>query len=55
MLGKLVVGKWKMNGDLRQHDALLADLRSGWSVQVMREIAVCVPFTYPHKQGLTET
>ncbi len=55
MLGKLVVGKWKMNGDLRQHDALLADLRSGWPVQVMREIAVCVPFPYPHKQGLTET
>ena len=29
MRGKLVVGNWKMNGGLRQNDALLADLRSG--------------------------
>jgi triosephosphate isomerase len=46
MPGKLVVGNWKMNGDLRQNDALLADLRAGWPAQATREIAVCVPFPY---------
>jgi triosephosphate isomerase len=46
MPGKLVVGNWKMNGDLRRNDALLADLRVGWPVRAVREIAVCVPFPY---------
>jgi triosephosphate isomerase len=46
MPGKLVVGNWKMNGDLRRNDALLADLRLGWPAQAGREIAVCVPFPY---------
>jgi len=46
MRGKLVVGNWKMNGDLRRNDALLADLRAGWPGQALREIAVCVPFPY---------
>ncbi len=46
MLGKLVVGNWKMNGDLRRNDALLADLRVGWPEQATRQIAVCVPFPY---------
>jgi triosephosphate isomerase (TIM) len=46
MLGKLVVGNWKMNGDLRHNDALLSGLRAGWPAQATREIAVCVPFPY---------
>lgn len=46
MRGKLVVGNWKMHGDLRRNDALLADLRSGWNAPAGREIAVCVPFPY---------
>jgi triosephosphate isomerase len=46
MLGKLVVGNWKMNGDLRHNDALLSGLRSGWSTEAARKIAVCVPFPY---------
>jgi triosephosphate isomerase len=46
MLGKLVVGNWKMNGDLRHNDALLAGLRAGWPVRATREISVCVPFPY---------
>jgi triosephosphate isomerase len=46
MRGKLVVGNWKMNGDLRRNDALLADLRAAWPGQALREIAVCVPFPY---------
>jgi triosephosphate isomerase len=46
MRGKLVVGNWKMNGSLRQNDALLADLRSGWTAVPSRRIAICVPFPY---------
>jgi triosephosphate isomerase len=46
MRGKLVVGNWKMNGGLRQNDALLADLRAGWKAQDARAIAVCVPYPY---------
>ncbi len=46
MRGKLVVGNWKMNGDLRRNDALLAGLRDGWKGAGAREIAVCVPFPY---------
>jgi triosephosphate isomerase len=50
MSGTLVVGNWKMNGDLRHNDALLAGLRAGWrqgtAQESAREIAVCVPFPY---------
>jgi triosephosphate isomerase len=46
MRGKLVVGNWKMNGGLRQNDALLADLRAGWTNQDGRAVAVCVPYPY---------
>jgi triosephosphate isomerase len=46
MRGKLVVGNWKMNGGLRQNDALLADLRAGWRASKSRELAVCVPYPY---------
>ncbi len=46
MRGKLVVGNWKMNGDLAQNDRLLGDLRAGWRATEAREIAVCVPFPY---------
>ena len=46
MRGKLVVGNWKMNGGLRQNDALLADLRAAWTAPESRELAVCVPYPY---------
>lgn len=46
MRGKLVVGNWKMNGGLRQNDALLADLRAGWAAPPGRQLAVCVPHPY---------
>jgi triosephosphate isomerase len=46
MRGKLVVGNWKMNGGLRQNDALLADLRAGWTAPPGRQLAVCVPHPY---------
>src|SRR5438132_4845257 len=46
MRGKLVVGNWKMNGGLRQNDALLAALRVGWTAPPTRGLAVCVPYPY---------
>ena len=46
MRDKLVVGNWKMNGGLKQNDALLASLRSDWDAPAGRWIAVCVPFPY---------
>jgi triosephosphate isomerase len=46
MRGKLVVGNWKMNGGLRQNDALLTELRAGWEAPAGRKLAVCVPFPY---------
>src|ERR1700693_5750379 len=46
MRGKLVVGNWKMNGDLAQNDKLLSDLRARWRATETREIAVCVPYPY---------
>ena len=46
MRGKLVVGDWKMNGGLRQNDALLAELRARWAAPGRRDLAVCVPYPY---------
>lgn len=46
MRDKLVVGNWKMNGGLKQNDALLASLRSDWDAAAGRRLAVCVPFPY---------
>ena len=46
MRGKVVVGNWKMNGGLRQNDALLSELRTGWAPQEGRRLAICVPFPY---------
>jgi len=46
MRGRLVVGNWKMHGGLKENDALLADLRAGWTAPVGRSLAVCVPFPY---------
>jgi triosephosphate isomerase (TIM) len=46
MRGKLVVGNWKMNGGLKRNDALLADLRGGWTAPEGRALAVCVPYPY---------
>jgi len=46
MRGKLVVGNWKMNGGLRQNDALLGELRAQWAAPGERELAVCVPYPY---------
>jgi|SRR5690349_980728 len=46
MRDKLVVGNWKMNGGLKQNDALLGALRSEWTAPPGRRLAVCVPHPY---------
>jgi len=46
MRDKLVVGNWKMNGGLKQNDALLGSLRLDWQPQPGRQLAVCVPYPY---------
>jgi triosephosphate isomerase len=46
MRDKLVVGNWKMNGGLKQNDALLGGLRADWQAQPGRQLAVCVPYPY---------
>ena len=43
---RLVVGNWKMHGDLAQNATLLAGLRAGETAVGHCEIAVCVPFPY---------
>ena len=46
MRDKLVVGNWKMNGGLKENDALLGSLRSDWQAASGRQLAVCVPYPY---------
>ena len=46
MRDKLVVGNWKMNGGLKQNDALLGSLRAGWDAPPGRRLAVCAPHPY---------
>src|SRR5215831_9453803 len=46
MRDKLVVGNWKMNGGLKQNDALLGTLRAEWGAPAGRRLAVCVPHPY---------
>jgi triosephosphate isomerase len=46
MRDKLVVGNWKMNGGLKQNDALLGTLRAEWDAPAGRRLAVCVPHPY---------
>jgi triosephosphate isomerase len=46
MRDKLVVGNWKMNGGLKQNDALLGALRMEWDAPAGRRLAVCVPYPY---------
>jgi triosephosphate isomerase len=50
MRAKLVVGNWKMNGELAANARLLDALLTGWTPDVAaksaRALAVCVPFPY---------
>ena len=46
MRDKLIVGNWKMNGDLATNASLLSRLASGWQGEKGRAIVVCVPAPY---------
>jgi triosephosphate isomerase (TIM) len=46
MRDKLIVGNWKMNGDLATNARLLSCLASGWHGEKGRAMAVCVPAPY---------
>ena len=46
MRGKLVVGNWKMNGDLAANERLLGRLAAEWREADGRRLAVCVPAPY---------
>ena len=45
MTTKLIVGNWKMNGNLAANEALLKDLLAGLKVPAC-DVAVCVPAPY---------
>ena len=45
---KLVVGNWKMHGNLADNDALLGGILAGMG-EVRADVAVCVPFPYLHQ------
>ena len=46
MREKLIVGNWKMNGDLATNARLLRRLASDWHEAGARAMAVCVPAPY---------
>jgi triosephosphate isomerase len=46
MRNRLVVGNWKMNGNLAANATRLDALAAGWRARPDRAIAVCVPFPY---------
>ena len=46
MRDKLIVGNWKMNGDLARNARLFDRLAAGWRAPRGRAMAVCVPAPY---------
>ena len=46
MRDKLIVGNWKMNGDLATNARLLGRLSTDWQATQGRAMAVCVPAPY---------
>jgi triosephosphate isomerase len=54
MTKRLVIGNWKMHGNLAENAALLQGLVAGLPGNVTADIAVCVPFPYlaQAQQGL---
>ncbi len=43
---RLVIGNWKMNGDLASNAALVASVVAGLATETDCQVAVCVPFPY---------
>jgi len=46
MRRKLVVGNWKLNGDLANNAILMEALKEKLKTQSEVDVAICVPFTY---------
>lgn len=45
---QLVVGNWKMNGNLRENAGLLAAITAGWQGDHQADVVICPPFPYLH-------
>ncbi|WP_170941617.1 triose-phosphate isomerase [Cellvibrio mixtus] len=43
---QLVVGNWKMNGNLRENAVLLKAIVAGWHGQRNADVVICPPFPY---------
>ncbi len=43
---QLVVGNWKMNGNLRENAKLLAAITNGWQGEHGADVVICPPFPY---------
>lgn len=43
---QLVVGNWKMNGDLQKNTDLLAKIAANWPGEHQGEVVVCPPYPY---------
>jgi len=43
---QLVVGNWKMNGNLRENAELLAKVAAGWKGEHNADVVICPPFPY---------
>jgi triosephosphate isomerase len=43
---QLVVGNWKMNGNLRENAGLLAKVTAGWQGEHNADVVICPPFPY---------
>lgn len=43
---QLVVGNWKMNGNLRENAELLSKVTAGWKGEHNADVVICPPFSY---------
>ncbi len=43
---QLVVGNWKMNGNLRENASLLAAITKGWQGERGADVVICPPYPY---------
>ncbi|MEN0038403.1 MAG: triose-phosphate isomerase [Cellvibrio sp.] len=43
---QLVVGNWKMNGNLRENASLLAEVVAGWQGEHKSDVVICPPYPY---------
>ncbi len=43
---QLIVGNWKMNGNLQENDTLLTAVTDGWGASKDVDVVICPPFPY---------